>query len=123
MCTSVALAQRNLSSFGKAYIPWASYTISATRGHRIVDQTKCMHFGTLWVIYLKVLKFFLKRMNMLYFTRFSVTILDVNDNPPQLVIPPSCISITEFHERGQPITVIQASDADDTETANGQVSI
>lgn len=54
---------------------------------------------------------------------FSVTILDVNDNSPQLIIPPICVSITEFHEAGQPITVVQVSDADDPETVNGQVCI
>lgn len=53
----------------------------------------------------------------------SVTILDVNDNAPVLNVPPHCVNITEFHEPGQPITIIYASDADDPETSNGQVNI
>ncbi|KAK9745916.1 Cadherin domain [Popillia japonica] len=55
------------------------------------------------------------------FKHINVTILDVNDNPPQLILPPNCISITEFHEPKQPIVEIHASDADDPETVNGQI--
>lgn len=51
----------------------------------------------------------------------SVTILDVNDNVPQLLVPPYCVNVTEFHEIGQPITTIHASDSDDPSTSNGQV--
>lgn len=47
--------------------------------------------------------------------------MDVNDNEPQLNLPTTCISITEFHEPGQVITTIQAQDADDPETENGQI--
>ncbi|KAI4457764.1 fat atypical cadherin-related [Holotrichia oblita] len=55
------------------------------------------------------------------FKHINVTILDVNDNPPQLVLPSNCISITEFHEPKQAIIEIHASDADDPETVNGQI--
>ncbi|KRT78307.1 Cadherin, partial [Oryctes borbonicus] len=55
------------------------------------------------------------------FKHINVTILDVNDNPPQLLLPSACISITEFHEPGRPITEVHASDADDPETVNGQI--
>lgn len=54
---------------------------------------------------------------------FSVTIVDVNDNAPIIMIPPTCVSITEFHEVDRTITVIQATDADDPQTNNGQVLI
>lgn len=49
--------------------------------------------------------------------------MDVNDNAPKLSLPPHCINITEFHEAGQPIVLIHATDADDPETANGQVNL
>lgn len=48
--------------------------------------------------------------------------MDVNDNPPVLHLPQQCLNITEFHEPGQPVSSIHASDADDPETPNGQVS-
>lgn len=49
--------------------------------------------------------------------------MDVNDNPPILHLPQHCLNITEFHEPGQPISTIHASDADDPETPNGQVTM
>ncbi|KAJ8962164.1 hypothetical protein NQ318_018121 [Aromia moschata] len=57
------------------------------------------------------------------FKHLNITVLDVNDNPPILHLPPHCINITEFHEIGQPITIIHASDIDDPDTSNGQVII
>ncbi|CAH0553770.1 unnamed protein product [Brassicogethes aeneus] len=57
------------------------------------------------------------------FKHINVTILDVNDNFPVLNVPSHCLNITEFHEPGQPITVIYASDADASDTSNGQVII
>lgn len=36
-------------------------------------------------------------------------------------MPQQCLNITEFHEPGQPISTIHASDADDPQTPNGQV--
>ncbi|XP_015840656.1 cadherin-23 isoform X2 [Tribolium castaneum] len=56
------------------------------------------------------------------FKHINVTILDVNDNHPQLHVPPYCVNITEFHEPGQAITTFHASDADDPNTSNGQVN-
>nr|CAH7720091.1 unnamed protein product [Callosobruchus chinensis] len=57
------------------------------------------------------------------FKHLNVTVLDINDNPPKLHVPPYCINITEFHEPGLLITTIHASDADDPNTSNGQVII
>ncbi|CAG9863718.1 unnamed protein product [Phyllotreta striolata] len=57
------------------------------------------------------------------FKHINITIKDVNDNTPELHVPPYCINITEFHEPGQPVTTIHASDADDPDTSNGQVII
>ncbi|KAK9884479.1 hypothetical protein WA026_007322 [Henosepilachna vigintioctopunctata] len=57
------------------------------------------------------------------FKHINVTVLDVNDNPPQLLVPSSCVNVTEYHEPGQPITTVHASDADDPNTSNGQVII
>lgn len=37
------------------------------------------------------------------------------------MVPPGCVSITEFHDPGQPIATVHATDADDPETPNGQV--
>lgn len=54
---------------------------------------------------------------------FSVTVLDVNDNAPEFLIPTGCVSITEFHEPSNVITTILTSDADDPTTPNGQVII
>lgn len=45
----------------------------------------------------------------------------MNDNPPILHPPQQCLNITEFHEPGQLMSTIHASDADDPETPNGQV--
>lgn len=52
----------------------------------------------------------------------SVTILDVNDNKPELIVDSACVNITEFHEPGQPITIVRATDKDDPTTSNGQVT-
>ncbi|KAJ8972931.1 hypothetical protein NQ317_011741 [Molorchus minor] len=57
------------------------------------------------------------------FKHLNITILDVNDNAPILHVPPYCINITEFHETGQSVTTIHASDMDDPEISNGQVII
>ncbi|XP_057660172.1 cadherin-23 [Diorhabda carinulata] len=57
------------------------------------------------------------------FKQINITIKDVNDNIPVLHVPEYCINITEFHEPGQPITRLHASDADDPDTGNGQVII
>ncbi|CAG9818294.1 unnamed protein product [Phaedon cochleariae] len=57
------------------------------------------------------------------FKHLNITIMDVNDNVPVLHIPPYCVNITEFHEPGQTVATLHASDADDPETSNGQVII
>uniref|UniRef100_A0AAR5PBK0 Cadherin domain-containing protein n=1 Tax=Dendroctonus ponderosae TaxID=77166 RepID=A0AAR5PBK0_DENPD len=57
------------------------------------------------------------------FKHLNVTLLDVNDNKPELVVDPGCVNITEFHEPKQPITIVRASDKDDPNTSNGQVII
>ncbi|XP_030761227.1 cadherin-23-like, partial [Sitophilus oryzae] len=57
------------------------------------------------------------------FKHLNVTLLDVNDNTPELVVETGCINITEFQEVNQPITLAHASDDDDPNTPNGQVII
>ncbi|XP_066258040.1 cadherin-23 isoform X2 [Euwallacea similis] len=57
------------------------------------------------------------------FKHLNVTILDVNDNKPELFVDSACVNITEFHEARQPITIVRASDKDDPKTSNGQVII
>nr|XP_022904889.1 cadherin-23 [Onthophagus taurus] len=55
------------------------------------------------------------------FKHINVTVLDVNDNPPQFSLPTTCTSITEFHEIGHPIIIVHATDSDDPESPNGQI--
>ncbi|XP_076254709.1 cadherin 88C [Rhynchophorus ferrugineus] len=55
------------------------------------------------------------------FKHLNVTIVDANDNPPELTVETACVNITEFQEVDQPITLVHASDADDPSTPNGQV--
>ncbi|KAF5272299.1 hypothetical protein FQR65_LT04956 [Abscondita terminalis] len=57
------------------------------------------------------------------FKHINVTILDVNDNAPKLHLPTNCVSVTEFHDQTQMLTTVQAFDADDPATVNGQVLI
>lgn len=53
---------------------------------------------------------------------FSVTITDVNDEPPVLErFPDNCVVVTEFHEPGETVAVLKASDADDPTTPNGWI--
>lgn len=58
-----------------------------------------------------------------FFTIHSVTLLDVNDNKPELTVESTCVNITEFHEPRQPISLVRAADRDDPKTPNGQVSL
>lgn len=52
-----------------------------------------------------------------------VTILDVNDQPPVFhPLPESCVVVTEFHELGETVYSLKASDADDPNTPNGWVN-
>lgn len=53
----------------------------------------------------------------------SVTLLDVNDNKPELTVESTCVNITEFHEPRQPISLVRATDRDDPKTPNGQVTL
>ncbi|KAL1490790.1 hypothetical protein ABEB36_013427 [Hypothenemus hampei] len=57
------------------------------------------------------------------FKHLNVTILDVNDNKPELTVESGCVNITEFHEPGKPITIVRTTDRDDPKTRNGQVII
>lgn len=52
---------------------------------------------------------------------YSVTLLDVNDNKPELTVESTCVNITEFHEPRQPISLVRVADRDDPKTPNGQV--
>lgn len=52
-----------------------------------------------------------------------MTILDVNDQPPVFhPLPESCVVVTEFHEPGETVYSLKASDADDPNTPNGWVN-
>lgn len=47
---------------------------------------------------------------------------DVNDNAPVFDhLPEICVSITEFHEIGDTVTLLKVSDADDHTTPNGKI--
>lgn len=52
-----------------------------------------------------------------------VTVIDVNDNVPEMDIPQGCISISEFHDIHDLIYVIKVKDADDPRLPNGRVKI
>lgn len=52
---------------------------------------------------------------------FSITILDANDNDPEIHAPNGCITITEFQDVNSQITLIHSSDPDDPNTPNGQI--
>ncbi|XP_046612201.1 cadherin-23 isoform X1 [Neodiprion virginianus] len=56
------------------------------------------------------------------FKQIHVSVLDVNDNSPTVEVPESCVSISEFHEIRDAVTVIKAKDADDPTTPNGRVT-
>ena len=48
---------------------------------------------------------------------------DVNDNPPKMDVPSTCVTISEFHDVKDLIFGIKAKDADDPTTPNGRVKI
>ena len=50
-----------------------------------------------------------------------VELSDVNDQPPVLHLPSACVTVTEFHDPRDVITLVTADDADDVTTANGRV--
>lgn len=86
---------------------------------------KCIHVETFqppvkfsWCnpIYFK-----LRNVNNILLHR--ITILDVNDEPPVFSpLPESCVMVTEFHEPGETIYTLKATDADDPNLPNGWVT-
>lgn len=52
---------------------------------------------------------------------FSVKIIDVNDEVPEFEEIESCVTVTEFHEVRETITVVKAFDNDDPLTPNGRI--
>lgn len=52
---------------------------------------------------------------------YSITILDENDNSPEVILPMSCVLITEYHELNEKIASIKGKDADDPQTPNGRL--
>ncbi|XP_036323215.1 cadherin-23 [Rhagoletis pomonella] len=55
------------------------------------------------------------------FKQIFITILDENDNAPEVFLPTSCVLITEYHELNEKITTIRGKDADDPESPNGRL--
>ncbi|EDV92750.1 GH18658 [Drosophila grimshawi] len=55
------------------------------------------------------------------FKQVFITILDENDNAPELTLPTSCVLITEYHELHESIASIIGKDADDPTTPNGRL--
>lgn len=53
----------------------------------------------------------------------SITILDENDNAPEISLPASCVLITEYHELHESIASIVGKDADDAATPNGRLEM
>lgn len=49
-------------------------------------------------------------------------VTDINDMAPTFDrLPTTCVSITEFHEIGDMIILLKASDNDDPNTPNGRI--
>ncbi|KAK1135246.1 hypothetical protein K0M31_008017 [Melipona bicolor] len=57
------------------------------------------------------------------FKQIQVTVTDVNDNPPKMDVPSTCVTISEFHDVKDLIFGIKVKDADDPTTPNGRVKI
>ncbi|XP_068152690.1 cadherin-23 [Drosophila tropicalis] len=55
------------------------------------------------------------------FKQVFISILDENDNAPEVSLPTSCVLITEYHELHERIASIVAKDADDSSTPNGRL--
>ncbi|XP_033232779.1 cadherin-23 [Drosophila pseudoobscura] len=55
------------------------------------------------------------------FKQVFISILDENDNPPEVSLPTSCVLITEYHELHERIASIVGKDADDPATPNGRL--
>ncbi|CAH0391322.1 unnamed protein product [Bemisia tabaci] len=57
------------------------------------------------------------------FKQLAVSIIDENDNAPEFdSIPDGCISVTEFHDIGEPVFILKGSDKDDPSTLNGRIN-
>ena len=50
-----------------------------------------------------------------------VELSDVNDQSPVIHLPSACVTVTEFHDPRDVITLVTADDADDVTTPNGRV--
>ncbi|XP_017067176.2 LOW QUALITY PROTEIN: cadherin-23 [Drosophila eugracilis] len=55
------------------------------------------------------------------FKQVFISILDENDNPPEVTLPSSCVLITEYHELHERVASIVGKDADDPSTPNGRL--
>ncbi|KAF0295991.1 Cadherin-16 [Amphibalanus amphitrite] len=55
------------------------------------------------------------------FKQIRVELSDVNDQAPVLHLPSTCVTVTEFHDPRDVITLVTADDADDASTPNGRV--
>uniref|UniRef100_A0A1I8P9G8 Cadherin domain-containing protein n=1 Tax=Stomoxys calcitrans TaxID=35570 RepID=A0A1I8P9G8_STOCA len=55
------------------------------------------------------------------FKQVFITILDENDNAPEVFVPSTCVLITEYHELNEKIATIKGKDADDPQTPNGRL--
>lgn len=47
--------------------------------------------------------------------------MDENDNAPEVLIPTTCVLITEYHELNEKIAAIKGKDLDDPQTPNGRL--
>lgn len=57
------------------------------------------------------------------FKQITITILDENDSPPEVILPIGCIPITEYHDLNEIITTIRGTDADDHNLPNGRLEM
>ncbi|KAH8267311.1 hypothetical protein KR018_005727 [Drosophila ironensis] len=55
------------------------------------------------------------------FKQVFISILDENDNPPEVSLPRSCVLITEYHELHEKVASIAGKDADNPSTPNGRL--
>ncbi|XP_037731996.1 cadherin-23 [Drosophila subpulchrella] len=55
------------------------------------------------------------------FKQVFISLLDENDNPPEVSLPDSCVLITEYHELHERVASIVGKDADDPSTPNGRL--
>ncbi|XP_022221011.2 cadherin-23 [Drosophila obscura] len=56
------------------------------------------------------------------FKQVFISILDENDNAPEVSLPTSCVLITEYHELHERIASIVGKDSDDPATPNGRLN-